>query len=63
MNDITTSKKLVRMYSFEVEERLPPDNPAHPLGQVLHRHTGDPSTVNSPWHKFFEPYNPSSENE
>lgn len=53
--------KIVRVYSFEAADRLPPDNPAHPLGQVLTSNAGDPATVDWPWRKFFEPYRTSDD--
>ena len=46
------------MYSFEAPKRLPPNNPAYTLGQVLGRQAEDPSALVSPWRKFFEPYKP-----
>lgn len=49
------SRRLVRVYSIEAPSRLPPPNPAHFLGQVLHQNVGDVAHVNDPWRKFFEP--------
>ena len=43
------------MYSFTVEERLPPDSDVHTLGQVLSEDRGDLQSVTAPWRKFFEP--------
>ncbi|KAI8627667.1 hypothetical protein F5Y19DRAFT_440740 [Xylariaceae sp. FL1651] len=54
-NDVMESRRLVRMYSGDVEGRLPHGNDAHFLGQVLAYDRPDPRHVASPWRKFFDP--------
>ncbi|KAI1124220.1 hypothetical protein F5Y10DRAFT_250067 [Nemania abortiva] len=49
------SRKLVRMYSGDVEERLPHGGKSQVLGQVLSREKLDPRDVTNPWRKFFDP--------
>lgn len=54
------SRTLVRVYSFKVEERLPPEADAHLLGHVLREEEdGDPESIVRPWRKFFEPWEPA----
>ena len=55
-DDVRESRKLVRMYSWDVEERLPPGSDAHVLGQVLSKEASrdDPQSLTAPWRKFFE---------
>ncbi len=60
-DDARESKKLVRMYSFDVEERLPPGNDAHVLGQVLGEDRGDLQDLIAPWRKFFDPWQPAED--
>ncbi|KAK4184800.1 hypothetical protein QBC35DRAFT_440674 [Podospora australis] len=57
IQDAAESRRIVRTYSADVMERLPPGHPSHFLGRVLHdQHLQDePETSMSPWHKFFEP--------
>jgi len=43
------------MYSWEVEERLPPESAARPLAQALIEDRGDREDLTAPWRKFFEP--------
>lgn len=54
-DDVRESRKLVRMYSWYVEERLPPGSDA--LGQVLGKEASrdDSQSLTAPWRKFFEP--------
>ncbi|KAK3994206.1 phytanoyl-CoA dioxygenase [Cladorrhinum sp. PSN332] len=54
MGDSRESRKIVRMYSWDVAERLPPDQR---LGRILTESVAgdDPRTISSPWRKFFEP--------
>lgn len=48
------SATIVRAYSFEVEQRIPPGNSAHVLGHVLaERERGEPD-LTAPWRVFFE---------
>ena len=54
-DDIRESRKLVRMYSGDVDGRLPPGNKGHVLGQALSRDKPDPRDINNPWRKFFDP--------
>jgi hypothetical protein len=54
-NDIPESRKAVRTYSWEVEERLPPDNDAHALGLILADEKGDIQSRTAPWRRFFDP--------
>lgn len=56
MDDVRESQKLVRMYSFDAEERLSQPNDAHQLASVLGREKGDLDTLTAPWRKFFEPW-------
>ena len=51
------SRKIVRMYSWEVKERIPPGSDARILGEVLNEEAGpyDPQGLAEPWRKFFEP--------
>ncbi|KAF2432109.1 hypothetical protein EJ08DRAFT_648471 [Tothia fuscella] len=59
LEDIKESKKLVRLYSFDVEERLPPGSEAHLLGQILSDDNGTPEDLTAPWRKFFDSHKPS----
>ncbi|KAF5500538.1 hypothetical protein CGCS363_v007333 [Colletotrichum siamense] len=54
MNIISESRQIVRAYSFEVEERLPPDRDAHSLAHVWAQHQGGRDDVRDPWRYFFE---------
>jgi hypothetical protein len=58
-DDIRESKNLVRIYSFELEERLPPGNDAHVLGKILGEEDGSIESVSAPWRKFFESQTPA----
>jgi hypothetical protein len=60
-DDVQESRRLVRMYSFDVEKRLPPGSDAHFLGQVLGEERGDLQSLTAPWRKFFEPCEPAEE--
>ncbi|KAF2104705.1 hypothetical protein NA57DRAFT_70913 [Rhizodiscina lignyota] len=53
------SRRIVRMYSWDFEERLPEDSEAYALGQVLCDDRGDRESITEPWRKFFEPAPPS----
>ena len=53
--DTRASKKLVKMYSFDVAERLQSGSDAYALGQLLDTSIEDPQSVLHPWRKFFEP--------
>ena len=55
VDEVRESRKLVRIYSFEVEERISPDDDTYELGQVLRTNSGDPRNVAAPWRNFFEP--------
>jgi hypothetical protein len=60
-DDVRESRKLVRMYSWDVEERLPPGSDAYILGQVLGQEASrdDLQSLMTPWRKFFEPDEPT----
>lgn len=63
-DDIRGSRKVVRSYSWEVEERLAPGNDAHFLGHVLTqeaRRDDDIQNITAPWRKFFEAEEPVDE--
>jgi len=50
------SRRLVGMYSVEAPSRLPPQNPSHFLGEVLHQNAvSDVAHTDNPWRKFFDP--------
>lgn len=51
------------MYSFEVVDRLPAGNDAYRLGQVLNQSVGEARSPTDPWLKFFQPWEPSEEND
>lgn len=48
------AERLVKLYSMELETRLPPGSPAHALGQVLYHEARNQNPQPSPWRKFFE---------
>ncbi|KAI1502349.1 hypothetical protein F5X99DRAFT_379172 [Biscogniauxia marginata] len=52
------SRRLVRMYSSDVEGRLPHGSNAQALGQILSRDCPDPRDISNPWRKFFETWEP-----
>ncbi|KAF0322178.1 phytanoyl- dioxygenase family protein [Colletotrichum asianum] len=54
MNSISESSQIVRTYSFEVEERLPPERDAHGLAHILAQHQGSKDDARDPWRPFFE---------
>lgn len=56
-DDERESRKVVRMYSWEVEKRIPPGSEARILGEVLSKEAGpyDPRGLAEPWRKFFQP--------
>lgn len=54
MNSISESTQIVRTYSFEVEERLPPERDAHALAHILAQHQGSRDDARDPWRSFFE---------
>ncbi|KAI5926622.1 hypothetical protein F4810DRAFT_707160 [Camillea tinctor] len=58
IDDARDSRRLVRMYSGDVEGRLPYGSNAQVLGQVLTRDKPDPRDVSNPWRKFFETWEP-----
>lgn len=54
--DPRAARKLVRMYSLEAAERLPQDNDAHFLAQVLKESVPESArNIISPWRRFFDP--------
>lgn len=63
MKDIRESRRLVRMYSFDVVDRLPAGNDAYRLGRVLKQSVGEARSPTDPWLKFFQPWEPSEEND
>lgn len=62
--DELESRRMVRMYSFDVEERLPPGSNAYVLGQALEQEVGvhvsgrDLESVTAPWRRFYEAWEP-----
>ncbi len=56
-NDEIESRNIVRMYSWEVEERIPNDADAHILGEAISQEAGpyEPQRLAAPWYRFFEP--------
>lgn len=54
-DDVRESRRLVRMYSGDVEGRLPQGSKSHVLGQVLSRGQQDPRDMIDPWRKFLHP--------
>ncbi|KAF9891837.1 hypothetical protein FE257_003322 [Aspergillus nanangensis] len=54
VEDVRESRTMVRMYSWDVEERIPPESDAHSLGQSLIEDRGDRESLTAPWRKFFE---------
>lgn len=61
MKDIRESRRLVRMYSFDVVDRLPAGSNAFALGQILNQSVGEARSSTDPWLKFFQPWEPSEE--
>lgn len=61
--DERESRQIVRMYSWDVEERLSSADDAYALGQVIREDRMDRESINAPWRRFLESYQPSSENE
>lgn len=55
VDDARESRRIVRMYSWDVEERLPSGSNAQVLGHVLAQERGDPRDIAEPWRRFFEP--------
>lgn len=55
MNDARESRLLVRMYSYDAEERLPPGNDAHALAHILADGLDSREAAIDPWRRFFEP--------
>lgn len=62
MDDVRESRRLVRIYSWDVEERIPPESDARPLGQTLIEDRGEYETLTAPWRKFFNPQELSKDN-
>ncbi|KAI0600022.1 hypothetical protein F4775DRAFT_547723 [Biscogniauxia sp. FL1348] len=58
VDDARDSRRLVRMYSGDVEGRLPYGSNAQVLGQVLSQERPDPRDVSNPWRKFFDTWEP-----
>ena len=52
------AQAMVRMYSFEVDGRIPSEHPAHALGQLLAQDRGDLQHVTQPWRSFYENSSP-----
>ncbi|KAI1372639.1 hypothetical protein F4677DRAFT_456379 [Hypoxylon crocopeplum] len=62
IDDVRESRRLVRMYSNDIEGRLPHDSNSQVLSQVLGHNRTDPRDLANPWRIFFESWEPS-ENE
>lgn len=58
MGDDIEIRRIVRIYSFEAEERLQAPSEAQTLGHILSE--GEPSLedIVAPWRRFFEPWDP-----
>lgn len=56
MEDDIETRRIVRIYSFEAEERLPPSSDAHALGRVLSEEEPSLEDITAPWRRFFEPW-------
>ncbi|KAI0487790.1 hypothetical protein F4859DRAFT_525824 [Xylaria cf. heliscus] len=54
-DDVRESRRLVRMYTGDVEGRLPHGGKSQVLGQALSHEKPDPRDVANPWRKFFDP--------
>ncbi|KAI0448306.1 hypothetical protein F5B21DRAFT_498008 [Xylaria acuta] len=54
-DDARESRRLVRMYSGDVEGRLPCGGKSQVLGQALSQNKPDPRDIANPWRKFFDP--------
>ncbi|KAF2464831.1 uncharacterized protein BDR25DRAFT_271045 [Lindgomyces ingoldianus] len=59
MEDIEGPRKVVRIYSFHAQERLPPTSDAHTLGRILSTEEPSLEDIIEPWRRFFEPYSES----
>ncbi|KAG8169420.1 hypothetical protein KVR01_000165 [Diaporthe batatas] len=55
MDGSRQSRRLVRMYSFDVDDRIGPGSSAYPLGSALAHTRGDIRDLTAPWRAFFEP--------
>ncbi|KAI0432788.1 hypothetical protein F5Y09DRAFT_339345 [Xylaria sp. FL1042] len=49
------SRRLVRMYSGDIERRLPHGGKTQVLSQALSQDKPDPKDITNPWRKFFNP--------
>ncbi|KZL69634.1 phytanoyl- dioxygenase family protein [Colletotrichum incanum] len=58
-SDVRDSRLLVRLYSFDAEERNPPGSDAHALAHVLSEGQESRETAIDPWRHFFESRPPS----
>lgn len=56
MEDETATRRVVRVYSFHAEERLPAESDAHILARVLSESETSLDDIKDPWRKFFEPW-------
>ncbi|KAI1750559.1 hypothetical protein F4782DRAFT_509432 [Xylaria castorea] len=54
-DDVRESRRLVRMYSGDVEGRLPYGGKSQVLGQALSQDKPDLRDIANPWRKFFDP--------
>ncbi|OLN96119.1 hypothetical protein CCHL11_03238 [Colletotrichum chlorophyti] len=54
MNSVRNSRVLVRVYSFDAEERLPPSSDGHTLARILAETQDTRETARDPWRRFFE---------
>ncbi|TID05182.1 hypothetical protein CH35J_001997 [Colletotrichum higginsianum] len=57
------SRLLVRVYSFEAEDRNPPGSDAHTLARIVAEGQEDRDTAIDPWRRFFEPRTPSQDSD
>ncbi|KAI0514732.1 hypothetical protein F5B22DRAFT_610538 [Xylaria bambusicola] len=54
-DDVRESRRLVRVYSGDVEGRLPPGSKSQVLGQALSREKPNSESFTNPWKKFIDP--------
>ncbi|KAJ4290404.1 hypothetical protein N0V90_010620 [Kalmusia sp. IMI 367209] len=54
--DTKDPKKIVRVYSFEAQDRFPPESNVRTLGRVLTDQEPSLEDILEPWRKFYEPW-------
>jgi hypothetical protein len=58
MGDNAEIRRIVRIYSFEAEERLQAPSEAQALGHILSEEEPCLEDIVAPWRRFFEPWDP-----